>query len=74
MAPRRVEAALSEIRIGAPVVGRIALAKPNDKVFASEVLICLDDDKPLARLDVSEAQAASRKRARDDQSAPRRSG
>ena len=49
MAPRRVEAALSEIRIGAPVVGRIALAKPNDKVFASEVLICLDASMTINR-------------------------
>ena len=52
VAPGRVEAASGEIKIGAPVVGRVAqvLVKPNDKVFAGEVLIRLDDDEALARL------------------------
>jgi HlyD family secretion protein len=73
VAPGRVEASSREIRIGAPIVGRIAevLVKPNDKVFAGEVLIRLDDDEAVARLAVAEAQVAARKRARDDQSAPR---
>ena len=46
VAPGRVEASSREIKIGAPVVGRIAqvLVKPNDKVFAGEVLIRLDDE------------------------------
>lgn len=75
VAPGRVEAASREIRITAPMVGRIAevLVKPNDKVFAGELLIRLDDGELLARLAVAEAQVAMRKRARDDQSASRRS-
>lgn len=73
VAPGRVEASSREIRIGAPMIGRIVdiLVKPNDKVFAGEVLIRLDDDEAVARLAVAEAQVAARKRARDDQSAPR---
>ena len=76
VAPGRVEAASREIKIGAPTVGRIAqvLVKPNDKVFAGEVLIRLDDDEALARLAVAEAAVAARKRARNEQSAPRGSG
>ena len=76
VAPGRVEAASREIKIGAPVVGRIAqvLVKPNDNVFAGEVLIRLDDEEALARLAVAEAAVAARKRARNDQSAPRGSG
>ncbi len=76
VAPGRVEASSREIRIGAPTVGRIAavLVKPNDKVSAGEVLIRLDDEEALARLAMAEAQVAARKRARDDQSAPRGSG
>jgi len=76
VAPGRVEAASREIRIGASTVGRITevLVKPNDKVFAGEVLIRLDDEEALARLAMAEAQVAARKRARDDQSAPRGSG
>jgi len=75
VAPGRVESASREIRITAPMVGRIAevLVKPNDKVFAGELLVRLDDEELLARLAVAEAQVAMRKRARDDQSASRRS-
>ncbi len=73
VAPGRVEASSREIKIGAPVVGRIAqvLVKANDKVFAGEVLIRLDDAEALARLAVAEAAVAARKRARNDRSAPR---
>lgn len=76
VAPGRVEAVSREIRIASPTVGRIAevLVKPNDKVFAGEVLIRLDDDEQKARLAIAEAQAAARKRVRDDRAAPRRSG
>jgi HlyD family secretion protein len=76
VAPGRVEASSREIKIGAPVVGRIAqvLVKANDKVFAGEVLIRLDDAEALARLAVAEAAVAARKRARNDRSAPRGSG
>ena len=76
VAPGRVEASSRELKIGASVVGRIAqvFVKANDKVFAGEVLIRLDDAEALARLAVAEATVAARKRARNDQSAPRRSG
>ena len=75
VAPGRVEASSREIKIGAPVVGRIAqvLVKPNDKVFAGEVLIRLDDEEALARLAVAEAVVAARERARNEKS-PRGSG
>lgn len=75
VAPGRVESASREIRVTAPMIGRIAevLVKPNDKVFAGELLVRLDDDELLARLAVAEAQVAMRKRARDDQSGSRRS-
>lgn len=74
VAPGRVEAVSREIRLSAPMVGRIAevLVKPNDKVFAGELLVQLDDTELLARLAVAEAQVAMRKRARDDRSASRR--
>lgn len=74
VAPGRVEAASREIRITAPMVGRIAevFVKPNDKVFAGELLVRLDDADLLARLAVAEAQVAMRKRARDDRGAARR--
>ncbi|MEZ5788516.1 MAG: efflux RND transporter periplasmic adaptor subunit [Xanthobacteraceae bacterium] len=75
VAPGRVESVSREIRITAPMIGRIAevLVKPNDKVFAGELLIRLDDEELLARLAVAEAQVAMRKRARDTQSASRQS-
>ena len=73
VAPGRVEASSREIKIGAPVVGRIAqvLVKPNDNVFAGEVLIRLDDEEALARFAVAEAAVAARERARNDKSGPR---
>lgn len=73
VAPGRVESVSREIKITAPMIGRIAdvLVKPNDKVFAGELLIRLDDGELLSRLAVAEAQVAMRKRARDDQSASR---
>jgi HlyD family secretion protein len=69
VAPGRVEPASGEIRIAAPVVGRIGevLVNVNDKVFAGEALIRLEDDEVWARLLVAEAQVAVRKRTRDDQ-------
>jgi HlyD family secretion protein len=72
-APGRVEPWSREIRIAAPVAGRITevLAKPNDRVFAGELLVRLDDDEALARLAAAEAQAALRTRARNDQSTPK---
>ena len=54
--------------------GRIAevLAKTNDKVFAGELLVRLDDEEARARVVVAEAQVALRKRSRNDQAAAKR--
>lgn len=71
VAPGRVEPASGEIRIAAPVVGRVdeVLVKVGDAVFAGEPLIRLDDEEIQARLLAAQAQVALRKRARDDQPA-----
>ena len=76
VAPGRVEPRSREIKIAAPMVGRITdvLVQPNDQVFAGELLIRLDDGEALARVAAAEAQVALRKRARDEQTAPRGSG
>jgi multidrug resistance efflux pump len=73
----RVEPRLGEIKIAAPLPGgRIAeiLVKPNEEVFAGELLARLDDEEALARVAEAEAQVALHKRARNDQSAPARAG
>ena len=68
-APGRVEPLSQTIRVAAPVVGRIAevLAKVNEKVFAGELLVRLDDDEARARLVGAEAQVALHQRARNDE-------
>lgn len=70
VAPGRVEPWSGEIRIAAPVIGRVGevLVKTNDKVFAGELLIRLDDEEAQARLATAQAQVALRKRLRNDQS------
>jgi HlyD family secretion protein len=70
VAPGRVEPWSGEIRIAAPVVGRIGevLVDVNDKVFSGEPLIRLEDTEARARVATAEAQIALRKRARNDQS------
>ncbi len=67
----RIEPLSREIRVGAPAPGRIAevLVKANDKVFAGELLVRLDDDEAAARVAEAEARVALAKRARNDQSA-----
>jgi HlyD family secretion protein len=74
VAPGRVEPWSGEIRIAAPVVGRIGevLVGINDKVFAGEPLIRLEDGEARARVATAEAQIALRKRARNDQSTSNR--
>jgi HlyD family secretion protein len=69
VAPGRVEPRSGEIKIVAPVIGRIGevLVKVNDKVFAGEPLIRLEDDETQARLLAAQAQVALRRRARNDQ-------
>jgi HlyD family secretion protein len=66
----RVEPRSGEIRIAAPVPGRIAAVpvKANENVFAGELLVRLDDQEAAARVTEAEAQVALHKRARNDQS------
>jgi HlyD family secretion protein len=68
-APGRVEPSSQMIRIAAPIAGRIAEVpvKVNDKVFAGELLVRLDDDEAQARLAGAEAQVALHLRARNDE-------
>ena len=69
----RVEPRSGEIKIAALLPGgRIAdvLVKPNEDVFAGELLVRLDDEEALARVAEADAQVALHKRARNDQSAP----
>jgi HlyD family secretion protein len=69
VAPGRIEPQSGEIRIAAPVIGRISkvLVSVNDKVFAGEPLIRLEDDEAQARLLAAQAQVALRRRARNEQ-------
>ena len=68
----RVEPRSGEIKIAAPVPGRIAdvLVKANENVFAGELLVRLDDEEALARVAEADAQVALHKRARNDQATP----
>ena len=69
----RVEPRAGDIKITAPLPGgRIAdvLVKPNEEVFAGELLVRLDDEEALARVAEADAQVALHKRARNDQAAP----
>jgi HlyD family secretion protein len=70
VAPGRVEPWSGEIKIAAPVVGRIGevLVGVNARVFVGEALIRLEDDEARARIATADAQIALRKRARNDQS------
>jgi HlyD family secretion protein len=74
VAPGRVEPWSGEIRITAAAIGAIGelLVKPNDKVFAGELLIRLRDEEVVTRVATAEAQVAMRKRARNDQTASNR--
>jgi HlyD family secretion protein len=74
VAPGRVEPWSGEIKITAATMGSIGelLVKPNDKVFAGELLIRLRDEEVVTRVATAEAQVAMRKRARNDQSASNR--
>lgn len=69
VAPGRVEPQSGEIKMATPVIGRIGevLVKVNDKVFAGEPLMRLEDDETQARLPAAQEQVALRKRARNDQ-------
>lgn len=71
VAPGLVEPLSGEIKITAPLVGRIGdlLVKPNDKVFAGQLLIRIDDQEARTRVASADAQVALRTRLRNDKSA-----
>jgi HlyD family secretion protein len=71
VAPGRVEPRSGTIRITAPVVGVVkdVLVATNDKVFAGEPVIRLNDAEQRARLAATEAEVALRERLRDSRSA-----
>lgn len=68
-APGRVEPRSGEIRIGAPILGRVSevLVKVNDEVTDGDLLVRLDDEDVRARLSAAEAEAGARRRERDAQ-------
>jgi HlyD family secretion protein len=72
-APGRVEPRLGEIRISAQAPGRIAevAVKLNDKVMAGDLLLRLDDEDARARVSGAEAEAAVRRRERDNETVGR---
>jgi HlyD family secretion protein len=71
VAPGLVEPRSGEIRITAPVIGRVSevLVNATDKVAAGELLIRLDDEEAKARVTSARDTVALRKRARNDQAA-----
>jgi HlyD family secretion protein len=71
VAPGVVEPRSGEIKIAAPVIGRVSdvLVKVNDKVLADEPLLRLDDEDVQARVASAQAQVAMRERARNEKAA-----
>jgi HlyD family secretion protein len=71
VAPGVVEPRSGEIKIAAPVLGRISevMVKANDKVLADEPLVRLHDDDAQARVASARAQVAMRERTRNEKSA-----
>jgi HlyD family secretion protein len=70
-APGRVEPLGGEVHMGSLVPGRIAevLVGINDKVVAGDLLVRLDDEELIARVQSAAAEAAVRKRDRDNNDA-----
>ncbi len=71
VAPGVVEPQSGEIKIAAPVVGRISevAVKLNDKVAEGEPLIRLDDEEARAQATSARADAAMKERTRNEKSA-----
>jgi HlyD family secretion protein len=71
VAPGVVEPRSGQIKIAAPVVGRVSevLVKINDKVATDEPLLRLDDEDAQGRVASAQAQVAMRKKARNEKSA-----
>ena len=72
-APGRVEPRDGEVRISAQVPGRVAdvLVRINDVVKAGDLLARQADDEAQAKLLGAEADAAVRRRERDNETVPR---
>jgi HlyD family secretion protein len=68
-APGRVEPLGGEIRISAQVPGRITdvLVGVNDQVTAGDLLLRFADEELVARVHAARAEAAARKRERDNE-------
>jgi multidrug efflux pump subunit AcrA (membrane-fusion protein) len=64
----RVEPIGGEVRIGAQLPGRIAemLVALNDKVASGDLLVRLDDEELIGRVNAALAEATVRKRERDN--------
>ena len=64
----RVEPVGGEIRIGAQMPGRVAevLVALNDRVFAGDLLVRLDDEELIGRVNAALSEATIRKRERDN--------
>ena len=73
VAPGRVEPWSEQIRIGAPVPGRVTevLVKINDTVFAGEALIRIDNIEVRTNLAKVEAEVNLRKRGRTNPPLPK---
>lgn len=71
VAPGVVEPRSGEIKISAPVLGRISqvLVKANDKVIADEPVLRLDDEGGRAHVASARAQVAMRERLRNEKKA-----
>jgi HlyD family secretion protein len=71
VAPGLVEPRSGEIRVFAPIVGRISEVPVavNDKVVADEPLVRLDDEEARARVAAQRAEVAMREKERDEKSA-----
>ena len=71
VAPGVVEPRSGEIKIAAPVVGRVSevMVKTNYGVSVDEPLIRLDDEDAKARVASAQAQVAMREKARNEKSA-----
>ena len=71
VAPGLVEPRSGEIRIFAPVIGRISEVPVavNDKVLADEPLVRLDDEEARARVTAQRSEVAMREKERNEKSA-----
>ena len=71
VAPGVVEPRSGQIKIAAPVIGRVSevMVKINDKVAVNEPLVRLDDEDAQARVASAQAQVAMREKARNEKSA-----